>query len=75
MNIFVAKLDYNTTSEDLQELFEQYGTIDSAKVIYDRDTGRSRGFGFVEMPEEAEALDAIQALNCLLYTSPSPRDA
>lgn len=63
MNIFVAKLDYSITSEELQELFEGYGTVKSAKVIFDRDSGRSRGFGFVEMPEEEEALAAIEDLN------------
>ena len=63
MNIFVAKLDYETTSEDLEELFGQYGTIDSAKVVYDRETGRSRGFGFVEMPDDEEAQKAINSLN------------
>ncbi|MEL6717116.1 MAG: RNA-binding protein [Bacteroidota bacterium] len=63
MNIFVAKLDYDTTSEDLQAAFEQFGAVDSAKVIMDRDTGRSKGFGFVEMSDDDEALNAIDALN------------
>ncbi|MEM8527647.1 MAG: RNA-binding protein [Bacteroidota bacterium] len=63
MNIFVAKLDYDTTSEDLQSAFEQFGEVDSAKVIMDRDTGRSKGFGFVEMPNDDEALSAIENLN------------
>ncbi len=63
MNIFVAKLDYNTSSEDLQYAFEAYGEVDSAKVIMDRDTGRSKGFGFVEMPDDDEAQNAIDGLN------------
>lgn len=63
MNIFVAKLNFNTQSEDLQEVFEAYGEVDSAKVIMDKFTGKSRGFGFVEMPNDDEALAAIEALN------------
>ena len=63
MNIFVAKLNYSTTSESLQELFESYGEVDSSKVIMDRDTGRSKGFGFVEMPNDTEAQEAISELN------------
>mgnify|MGYP006291214523 CR=1 FL=1 len=63
MNIFVAKLNFNTQSEDLQEVFEAYGEVDSAKVIMDKFTGKSRGFGFVEMPNDDEAMAAIEALN------------
>lgn len=63
MNIFVARLSYDTTQDELQSLFEQYGDVDSAKVIMDRETGRSKGFGFVEMPNDDEALSAIEALN------------
>ncbi|MCB0704162.1 MAG: RNA-binding protein [Saprospiraceae bacterium] len=63
MNIFVAKLNFKTEDADLQQLFEQYGSVDSAKVIMDRDTGRSKGFGFVEMPNDDEAYAAIEALN------------
>jgi RNA recognition motif-containing protein len=63
MNIFVAKLDFNTTGEELQELFEQFGTVDSAKVIFDKETGRSRGFAFVEMPDDEEAEKAIKELH------------
>ncbi len=63
MNIFVAKLDYNTESETLQDLFQQFGEVESAKVISDRETGRSRGFGFVEMPNDEEGNAAIEALN------------
>jgi cold-inducible RNA-binding protein len=62
MNIFVAKLNYDTSSEVLRETFEQFGTVESASVITDRETGRSKGFGFVEMPNDNEAQAAISAL-------------
>lgn len=63
MNIFVAKLDYNTSVETVQALFEQFGEVTSAKVIMDRETGRSKGFGFVEMANEEEGQNAIDALD------------
>lgn len=63
MNIFVAKLDYNTTSDTLEHLFSQYGEVSSCKVIMDRETGRSKGFGFVEMDNDDEAREAIASLN------------
>ena len=63
MNIFVAKLDYSVQDTDLRQLFEQYGEVSSAKVIMDRDTGRSKGFGFVEMPDDNAANTAIAELN------------
>jgi RNA recognition motif-containing protein len=63
MNIFVGNLSYSTTSDDLRELFEQYGEVASARVIEDRESRRSRGFGFVEMPNDNEAREAVQALN------------
>lgn len=63
MNIFVAKLNYSTETETLQDLFEGFGDVDSAKIIMDRETGRSKGYGFVEMPNDAEALAAIEELN------------
>ncbi|MEZ4984605.1 MAG: RNA-binding protein [Saprospiraceae bacterium] len=63
MNIFVAKLNFATTDEGLQAAFEAFGEVSSAKVITDRETGRSRGFGFVEMPNDDEGLAAIEALN------------
>jgi len=63
MNIFVAKLGPETTGEDLRTLFEQFGTVDTAKVIFDHETGNSRGFGFVEMPVEEEGFEAVNALN------------
>jgi len=62
MNIYVGNLPYSTTSDELESLFSQHGQVDSAAVIMDRDTGRSRGFGFVEMPD-ATARTAIEALN------------
>jgi len=63
MNIFVAKLDLRTESGDLQTAFEQFGEVSSSKVIMDKFTGKSKGFGFVEMPNSDEALKAIDALN------------
>ena len=63
MNIYVSNLSYSTTSESLQELFAEYGEITSAKVITDRETGRSRGFGFVEMSSDEEGQKAIDELN------------
>ena len=60
-NIFVGNIPFTASADDVRALFEQYGEVLSAKVITDRDTGRSRGFGFVEMPE-AEADAAISAL-------------
>jgi len=63
LNIFVAKLNYRTAESELRSLFEQYGTVDTVKVVMDRETGRSKGFGFVEMPNEEEAQSAIDALN------------
>lgn len=63
MNIFVAKLNFRTTSEELHGLFEQFGPVISAKVIIDHETGKSKGFGFVEMANDEEANHAIQELN------------
>lgn len=63
MNIFVAKLNYNTSEDEVRTLFEGYGEVDSVKIITDRDTGRSKGFGFVEMPNEEEGHNAINGLN------------
>jgi RNA recognition motif-containing protein len=61
--LYVGNLSYNTTSSDLEQLFSQHGTVQSAEVISDRDSGRSKGFGFVEMGSDAEAQAAITALN------------
>lgn len=63
MNIYVGNLSYEVTDEDLREAFAAFGEISSARVIRDRYSGRSRGFGFVEMPTQAEAQAAIQGLN------------
>ena len=62
-NIFVGNLDFNATEEAVRSLFERYGAVNSARIMTDRDTGRSRGFAFVEMENESEADQAIQALN------------
>jgi cold-inducible RNA-binding protein len=62
-NIYVGNLAWGVTSDDLLELFSQFGKVISAQVISDRETGRSRGFGFVEMESEEEAQKAIEALN------------
>lgn len=62
-NIFVGNLPFSTSSPELEELFAQYGTVSRAQVITDRDTGRSRGFGFVEMDSDDEAQSAIQELD------------
>lgn len=63
MNIYISGLNYSTSDADLNELFAAYGEVSSAKVISDRETGRSRGFGFVEMPDEAAGQKAIDELN------------
>ena len=63
MKIFVAGLPYDLDDAELEEIFEKFGTITSAKVAMDRETGKSKGFGFVEMPNAAEAKDAIEGLN------------
>ena len=63
MNIYISGLSYGVKDADLNDLFAEYGEISSAKVIMDRETGRSRGFGFVEMPNDAEGQKAIDELN------------
>ena len=63
MNLYVGHLDYQTTEDDLRDVFSEYGEITSVKVIMDRETGRSRGFGFVEMPNSEEAQKAIEDLH------------
>ncbi|MCL2511587.1 MAG: RNA-binding protein [Bacteroidales bacterium] len=63
MNIYVSNLNFSTVTESLQELFAEYGEVTSANIITDRETGRSRGFGFVEMPNDEEAQKAIEGLN------------
>jgi len=63
MNIFVAKLNFDTQEADLRHAFEGFGTVDSVKIIMDKFTGRSKGFGFVEMPNDEEGQAAINDLN------------
>lgn len=63
MNIFVARLNFKTRSEDLAKAFSQYGEVVSAKIVKDRDTGRSKGYGFVEMANDEAGNKAIAALN------------
>lgn len=63
MNMYISNLSFHTNDEDLRNLFMQYGNVSSAKVITDRETGRSRGFGFVEMESTQEANEAIKNLN------------
>ena len=63
MNIYVGNLPYDVTEDELRVLFEDHGEVSSASVIIDRQTGRSKGFGFVEMPTDGEAETAINALN------------
>ena len=62
-NIFVGNLNFNTSEEDLRQLFEAYGQVDRVSIMTDRDTGRSRGFGFVEMTNAEDGEKAIAALN------------
>ena len=63
MNIYVGNLSYDANEDDLRQAFEPFGQISSVRVISDRDTGRSKGFGFVEMPNDSEAQSAISGLN------------
>ncbi len=63
MNLFVAGLPFDMDDQELKEIFEAYGAVSSAKVILDRETRKSRGFGFVEMPETTEAENAIKKLD------------
>lgn len=63
MKLFVGSLPFSTTDDELNQLFSQHGAVSSARVLTDRETGRSRGFGFVEMDDDTEAKAAIEALN------------
>ncbi|MDP4183802.1 MAG: RNA-binding protein [Bacteroidota bacterium] len=63
MNIYIANLSFRVQSDDLKQVFEEYGQVSSARVISDKFTGKSRGFGFVEMPNDEEAQNAIKALD------------
>jgi len=62
VNIFVGNLSFTATDQDIRQLFEQYGVVDEIRVITDRDTGRSKGFGFVEMPDSQAAKAAMAGL-------------
>ena len=63
MNIYISGLNFSTTDADLNDLFSEYGEVSSARIITDRETRRSRGFGFVEMPDDAAGQKAIDELN------------
>jgi RNA recognition motif-containing protein len=63
MNIYVGNLDYKVDEQDLQEIFEEYGPVNSSKIIMDKFSGRSKGFGFVEMDDSEAAKKAIEELN------------
>lgn len=63
MNIFVAKLNFKTRKEDLEATFAKFGEVTSVKIVRDKETGRSKGYGFIEMPNDDEANQAIAALN------------
>jgi len=73
MDIYVGNLPYDATDADLQQLFQNYGTVTSARVVTDKFSGRSKGFGFVEMPNRAEAEKAIQTTNGTDLMGPSLR--
>lgn len=63
MNMYVSNLSFHTAEDDLRQLFEKYGAVSSAKIITDRETGKSRGFGFVEMSSDEQANKAMKELN------------
>lgn len=62
MNIYVGNLSYSVSEDNLREVFEEYGTVDSVKIIKDKFSGRSKGFGFVEMPDDSDAQSAVDGL-------------
>ncbi len=63
MNIYIGNINYEATEEDLTSLFQQFGTVDSVKIVVDRHTDQSKGFGFIEMPKDSDAETAISSLN------------
>jgi RNA recognition motif-containing protein len=63
MNIYVGNIPYRLSEDDLKEIFQEYGTVESVKIITDKFSGRSKGFGFIEMPNAEEAKKAIEELN------------
>ena len=70
VNIFVGNLAFTTTEQDLRQLFEPYGTVETIRIMTDRETGRARGFGFVEMPDDRAAHSTIDALNGMSLARP-----
>ena len=81
MRLYVGNLSYSVTSQSLEQLFSEFGQVKSAQVVQDRDTGRSKGFGFVEMNDNSQAQAAIQGLNlkevdgrCLTVNEARPRE-
>mgnify|MGYP001052694999 FL=1 len=73
MNIYISNLSFDVTDKDLNDIFSDYGAVASAKVIMDRETGRSRGFGFVEMPSDEEGRNAIAQLDQAEYVGKTIR--
>ena len=71
MNLYIGNLSYNVKESDLRNVMEEYGTVDSVKLIIDRDTRKSKGFAFVEMPDDAEANNVIKQLNGAEYVGRS----
>ena len=67
MNLYVGNLNYRVKESDLREVMEEYGTVDSVRIITDRETRRSKGFAFIEMPDSSEASNAIKELNGAEY--------
>ena len=67
MNIYVANINFRAQEEQLKELFQQYGEVASVKIVTDRETGRSRGFAFIEMPNDSEGKAAIDKLNGVAF--------
>lgn len=63
MNIYVANINFRAQEDQIKELFQQYGEVASVKIVMDRETGRSRGFAFIDMPDDSQAKEAIQKLN------------
>lgn len=63
MNIYVANINFKATEEEIRELFEQYGNVNTVRIVTDRETGKSRGFGFVDMPDNKQARAAMDALD------------
>ena len=71
MNIYIGNLSYKVRENDLQGVMEEYGKVDSCRIVKDRETGKSRGFAFVEMPDDAEANNVITQLNGAEYVGRS----